>query len=331
MRRNPFWGEHVKRVLLPCLVVLASLVAAPQASAACQYTKQDLPVPAGAATNVFLNGGSADNSRIVGQTQVGQDTVGTYWANSTLGQLPPSPTGANNVSPLDVNNTGVITGAVTDTRDGMPWTARAFRYENGAYEFLETDAGVESFGRAINEAGDIAGTHGNDLYLWPRGGGRKLIATNASLVLGITDDGKIVTAAPRFTAKVYDVNGGPTVDLPAGSAGGPVMDNNRVFIRERNAAGEIVTAEYDLNGVKITSHPIGSRTFGRNGSGTVWGTYVRSGFTQVHALWRTTGRTDLVADPMPLVSTYSDITDAATLIGTYRAEQGIRPARWLCS
>ncbi|USX54919.1 DUF3466 family protein [Lentzea sp. HUAS12] len=317
------------RAALPCLVVLATLVAAPQASAdACQYTKQDLPVPAGATANVFLSGGSADNSRIAGSAQVGQDTVGAYWANSTLLQLPPSPTGANNVIPVDVNNTGVITGSVLDTRDGMPRTVRAFRYENGAYEFLETDAGVESDGRAINQAGDVAGTHGTDLYLWPRGGARKLIAANTGLVLGITDDGKIVTAAPGFTAKVYDVNGGPTVDIPRGSAGGAVMDNNSVFIREKNAAGEITTAEYDLNGVKITSRPIGSRTFGRNSSGTVWGTYVKSGFTQVHALWSTTGRTDLVADPMPLVSTYSDITDAATLIGTYRADQNIRPARW---
>ncbi|GLY47501.1 hypothetical protein Lesp01_11570 [Lentzea sp. NBRC 102530] len=307
--------------------MLASLVAAPQASAAaCQYTKQDLPVPAGVG-DVFLNGGSANNSRIVGQAQAGSYTQTLYWANGTLRQLPPAAPDASTYG-FDVNNTGVIAGFVVDSVNGIPATTRAFRYENGAYEFLETDAGKDSAARAVNQAGDVAGLHGGDLYLWPRGGARKLIAAQSGQVMGISDDGKIV-ARSSSGIKVFDVGGGPVVTIPGGGIGTAVMDNDRVFLVARASSGELVTSEYDLNGVKVAEHPVNGRTFGRNGSGTVWGTYSQPDATRTHALWRSTGRTDVVADPMPLESVYSDITDAATLIGTHRTDQGVRPARWL--
>ncbi|WP_394618443.1 hypothetical protein JNUCC0626_04900 [Lentzea sp. JNUCC 0626] len=320
----------MKRVVLPCLVVLASLVAAPQASAAaCQYVKQDLPVPAGAG-DVLLNGSSSNNSRIVGHLTVEGNHRAVYWANGTLRHLAPAPNGEEGTVGLDVNNTGVVTGYLLDYRGQDPAVLRPFRYENGAYEQLSVGEGTYGMGQAINDAGDIAGKDDGGVYLWPRGGARKLIAANGGDVIGLTNDGKIVVRASS-SVKVYDANGGPTVDIPGGAAGSAVMDNDRVFLRERDASGELVTSEYDLTGARITSHPVQGKLFGRNGSGTVWGMHVQPGTTtQNHALWRSTGRTDLVADPMPLTVGHNDITDAATLIGTYRSGDGlVRPARWL--
>ncbi|RDI24577.1 hypothetical protein [Lentzea flaviverrucosa] len=318
------------RAVLPCLVVLATLVATPQASAAtCTYVKQDLPVPAGV-SNVYLNGGSSNNSRIAGHVQDGEFTRGAYWVNSTLRQLPQPSTGADNVFTIDVNNSSVVVGFEQEL-GSQPSTLRAFRFENGAYEYLETDQGKNSLAQAVNNAGDVAGTQQDGgVYLWPRNGARKLIAADGGSVIGITDGGKIV-ARGSSGVLVHDTNGGPTVQIPGGGAGTATFDNDRVFLTERLASGEREIAEYDLNGTKIVSHPGAQRAFGRNGSGTLWGTYITPGTnTQVHGLWRPAGRTDVVADPMPLISTYSDITDAATLIGTYRTTGDVvRPARWL--
>jgi hypothetical protein len=108
-----------------------------------------------------------------------------------------------------------------------------------------------------------------------------------------------------------------------------VFDNDRVLRGEFTPSGASQITEWDLNGVKTATYDGGVKPFGRNGSGTVFGTYDTAGNDDIPSLWRKTGRSDVVADPAPLWTVYADVTDAATLIATYVGPDGARPARWL--
>ncbi|WP_394618439.1 hypothetical protein JNUCC0626_04880 [Lentzea sp. JNUCC 0626] len=311
------------RALLPCVLALAALLVAPQASAAaCQYVKQDLPVPAGLSM-LYLNGSSTNNSRIVGQLMQGQYGRGALWVNSTLRQMTPPASALDHTIPMAVNNTSVVAGFEQFDNGPNGRTHKAFRYENGVYEFLQTDPGRSSEAHAINDAGDVVGTQGGDVYLWPRGGPRKLISGGGT-PLGVNAQRKIVVQFPTSRTVVFDGNGGPAVEIP-GYSSAVTFDNDRVLRREQGGF-----VEWDLDGVQVATHPGGVTPFGRNGSGTVYGTYYDANAQERLALWRKTGRTDVVADPMPIAITSADVTDAATLIGVYRSpEQLTRPARWL--
>lgn len=312
-------------------LVLASVGAAPQAVAAtCQYNRQDLPVPAGSG-HVSTMGSSTNNSRIAGLVMKGQFGRGAYWINSALREMPPSPLSASyHVIPSGINNTSVVAGY--EQRDGER-TKKAFRYENGAYQYLETDPGQSSTAYAINDTGDVIGLqfygiseYYGDVYLWPRTGPRKLVSSGKPI--GITADRKVVVQRV-VTTDVIDTDTGSVVEIP-GRAAWVVLDNDRVLVSEYADQVGWEMREYDLAGTKVATHSGGAKPFGRNGSGTVFGGYPGRTGANLPALWRKTGRTDVVADFLPSDSSYSDVTDAATLIGTYSGADSVaRPARWL--
>lgn len=66
--------------------------------------------------------------------------------------------------------------------------------------------------------------------------------------------------------------------------------------------------------------------YGRNSSGTVFGEHGG----HMTTLWNGTDITAVYADRRPEQDYYGDITDDATLIGTYEGSDGnFRPAHWL--
>ncbi|WP_394618440.1 hypothetical protein JNUCC0626_04885 [Lentzea sp. JNUCC 0626] len=313
-------------------LVLASTVASPQAvAAACQYNRQDLPLPAGVG-HTMTNGSSTNNSRIAGQVDKGGTLRGVYWVNSTLRELPAPSDMWSHTVPQAVNNTSVVAGYEQSGRGGPGTRVRAFRFENGAYQYLETDPGSSSKAVAINDAGDVLGimwsgtseTFG-DTYLWPRTGPRRLVSS--SRPIGITNQGKVVVHGGGST-RVLSLDGSPAVEIP-GMAPFVVLDNDRILRREPLETSNDIT-EWDLGGTLVATHQNAWKPFGRNGSGTMFGVYDDVQGNNRPALWRKTGRTDVVADFLPIDTAYSDVTDAATLIGTYIGTDNIaRPARWL--
>jgi hypothetical protein len=300
-------------------------------AATCQYNRQDLPVPAGSG-HVSTMGSSTNNSRVVGQVMKGQFGRGAYWVNSALREMAAPASSGNHTIPYAINNTSVVAGFEQEDRGLQMPLFKAFRYENGAYQFLETDAGYSSKAYAINDAGDVLGFQfsgtnqfSGDVYLWPRTGARKRIYSGTPI--GITAQRKIVVDTGWVTV-VIDADSGAVLELPE-NASYVTLDNDHVFQGVYGDTGEWNVIEYDLNGVPVATHPGAMQAFGRNGSGTVFGKYQAS-TGPLPALWRKSGRTDVVADHLPFDSTYSDITDAATLIGTYSGADNVaRPSRWL--
>ncbi|MDT7785925.1 MAG: hypothetical protein QOF58_4344 [Pseudonocardiales bacterium] len=312
------------------VLVLASAVAAPQASAAaCQYVRQDLPVPAGA-TYPHTTGSSTNNSRIVGAYWQ-NGSRGAVWTNSALRVMAPPASGDDTVHPSAVNNTGVVAGHQEIYRGG-PDLHRAFRYENNAYEFLAVEAGEHSEGVAINDGGDVLGlvwqeaTPGTrTVVMWPRTGPRKTFGPGQAI--GINAQRKIVMVDPQasdMSGWIVDGNTGAKTKLP-GARTPMVFDNDRILNFEFGPTNTQL-AEWDLTGTRVATYEGGVNPYGRNGSGTVFGTFG----TTTPSLWRKTGRSDVVADKVPDQAYYADVTDAATLIGTYRdADDSSHPARWV--
>ncbi|MCP2242110.1 hypothetical protein [Lentzea aerocolonigenes] len=314
------------------VAVVMSVIAAPQAVAAeCQYNRQDLPLPAGA-TYVHTEGSSTNNSRIVGSYTDVNANRALLWVNSTLRVLPPAVYPAFDVFPEAVNNTSVVVGR-QETRRPAGALSKAFRFENGAYEFLETGADEHSSAFGVNDAGDVVGTVWTDaapsvrtVVVWPRNGTRKSFGVGQAV--GINAQRKIVMIGDG-SGWVVDTDTGARIELP-GARHPVVFDNDRVLNYEylpEEARGQIT--EWDLAGVRVGAHRGGYQPYGRNGSGTVFGTLEPS-LGGTPTLWRTTSRSPVVADRLPSDYFYAEITDAATLIGTYRdADNSTHPARWL--
>ncbi|RDI24575.1 hypothetical protein [Lentzea flaviverrucosa] len=311
-------------------LVLASAVVTPQAvAAACQYTRQDLPVPAGG-TYPHTKGSSTNNSRIVGAYWQ-NGSRGAVWTNSALRLMAPPASIQDSVHPSGVNNTGVVTGHQEIYRGG-PDLHRAFRYENNAYEFLPAEPGEHSEGVAINDGGDVLGLVWQEatpaqrtVVMWPRTGPRK--SFGAGQAIGVNAQRKIVMVDPQgpdMSGWIIDGDTGAKTKLP-GARTPMVFDNDRALHFEFTATGTQLV-EWDLGGARVATYEGGVNPYGRNGSGTVFGTFG----TTAPSLWRKTGRTGVVADKLPDPAYHADVTDAATLIGTYRdADDSSHPARWV--
>lgn len=326
----------LSRVVLPCLLVAASVLTAPQtaAAASCQYTRQDLPLPA-TTDHVSTEASSADDSRIAGQflNPAGYGRA-VLWTNGVAEELPPLGT-YDHVIPRGVNNTGVVAGYRQQGR-GLGAQFRAFRYENGAYEFLETSVGTQSKAVAVNNAGDVLGfvwtgdreEDSGQVVLWPRTGPRLVFGT--STPIGVTDDRKIVTKGFSSTA-VFDADTRTGVQIP-GSSARVVLDNGQVLRGEIDWSGYTTVTRWNLDGTPVATYESGIIPFGSNSSGTVFSTYRPSpAVLDTHALWHDGSRTDIAGDQLPFTSVHGDITDDGTLIGTYTAQDGkARPALWVC-
>lgn len=333
-RDHSFWGEHVKRtraLLLAVLVIMSSSAAPEAVAATCQYNRQDLPVPAGSG-DVTTQGSSTNNSRIAGLAVQQGYGRGLLWVNSTLRLMPAPSSDWDHVVPEAVTNTSVVAGYLRNDR-GIGLRHQAFRYENGVYELLRTEPGSQSKAVAINDAGDVLGVvwsgsseSSGTVVMWPRTGDRTTVAAWGDPV-GINAQRKVVING-RFSTVVLDLESGVKTELP-GESRWVVFDNDRVLRGEFTPSGASQITEWDLNGVKTATYDGGVKPFGRNGSGTVFGTYDTAGNDDIPSLWRKTGRSDVVADPAPLWTVYADVTDAATLIATYVGPDGARPARWL--
>ncbi|WP_394618445.1 hypothetical protein JNUCC0626_04910 [Lentzea sp. JNUCC 0626] len=307
------------------LVAVVSVFAAPQASAAqCAYQRVDLPMPAGFPNGV-INGSSTDNSRIVAAYHNGTAMRGLLWVNSTLRVLPPGASPSHAVVPKAVNNTSVVVGV-----QEASGSSQAFRYENSTYTFLQTTPNENSSALFVNDAGDVVGEvwakpddGRRTVVLWPRNGARKSFGEGE--VDGFNAQRKILVF-DRGQEQSLIIDGDTGARTAIGGREPQVLDNDRVLNHDYvEGTGEQIS-EWGLDGVKVGSHLGGFWAHGRNNSGTVLG----DSTGQVPSLWRPSGRTEVVADKVPSMFYYSDVTDAATLIGThYSGDNSLVPARWL--
>lgn len=333
-RENLFWGEHTvkrTRAVLSCLLVLATVVATPRASAAaCQYTVQDLPVPVHG-QNAQTTGSSTDSSRIVGFHQNPVRKYGLLWVNGTLTELPS--VSLTDVIPAAVNNVDVVVGRQEYRPDDATVETKAFRYENGGYTIPQTEPGEQSSALGVNDAGDVVGIvwqgwapYGT-VVVWPRTGPRKVFGDGYPR--GIDDQRRIVVTAPKWpgdTGWVIDTDTGARTELP-GAQAPMVFKNGRVLNFERLGERDNQITEWDLTGARVGAHAGGLIPYGRNNSGTVFGTDRANRPT----LWHPSGRTAVVADQLPKSDFYAEITAAETLIGTYvTPDRQHHPALWVC-
>lgn len=312
------------------VLMTASVVAAPQtaAAAACRYVVQDLPVPAGT-IYARTTGSSTNNSRIVGTFGLEENERGVLWVDGALQVMTPPDSSMTTVVPWAVNNTGVVAGRHEISLGSEGTRYRAFRYENGAYEFLQTEPGEQSSAWGINDAGDVVGQvwtesdpNARTVVMWPRGEARR--SYGEGMAVGVNAQRKIVMTT-TWSAWVVDADTGAKTELPGGRQ--PIVfDNDRVLHYERVRVGVYRIAEWDLNGVRVGAYASGREPLGKDVSGTMFGGF---GPTDVPSLWRQGGRTDVVADRLPDTDFYGDITDDATLIGSYRIDNTAYPARWL--
>lgn len=310
------------------VLMTASIVAAPQtaAAAACRYIVQDLPVPAGG--YVQATGSSTDNSRIVATVGLDEDKYGVLWVNGALHMMTPSGSPTTGVFAWAINNTGVVAGRHEVSLGSQGTLYKAFRYENGAYEFLQTEPGEQSSAWGINDAGDVVGQVWREsdpnvrtVVMWSRDGARK--SYGEGMAIGINAQRKIVMTT-TWSAWVVDADTGAKIELPGGRH--PIVfDNDRVLHYERIRPGVLQIAEWDLNGARVGAYAGGRLPHGKNSSGTLFGTF--GAITP--SLWNKSVRTSIVADKLPDPDYYGDVTDAATLIGSYDEGAGPRPAQWL--
>ncbi|WP_394618442.1 hypothetical protein JNUCC0626_04895 [Lentzea sp. JNUCC 0626] len=322
-----------KRVLAGAVSLTAalSLAVAPQAAAAdCVYNRVDLPLPAGT-TNAEVEGSSTNNSRIVGSYWAESRSRAALWVNSTLRVLPQATEPFRDVFPEGVNNTSVVVGR-QEWRSSPNTGSQAFRYENNTYTFLETAADENSRASHVNDNGDVLGeawkkSNPNErtVVLWPRGGARK--SFGVGYPMGISAQRKLAVSYDR-DAWIVDGDTGARTQVPGGSQP-MVIDNERLLGYEfLGVSIPGVVSEWDLNGVKVNEYRGGLQAYGKNNSGTVFGT-IRPEVGGGPTLWRTNSRMPVLADRLP-TSFYGDVTDAATLISSYRNDVGeTRPARWL--
>ncbi|MFS8097096.1 hypothetical protein LFM09_08125 [Lentzea alba] len=320
-RRRVFAG--VSGVLLA-----ASIVAAPQASAAaCSWVANDLPLPAGV-THGQTTGSSGDNRFIVG-SYFQNGTRGVLWDHGALRTMTLPSNSADDITPRDVNNSGVVVGAYWYSW-GADSRYRPFRYSNGTYEFLYSDVNEDAIARGVNENGDVIGEvwlrsapQTRWVAMWPAGQPRRLYLKGQAI--GISNDRKLVVVT-NTTAWLIDGHNGKWTEIPGGRTP-MVFDNERVLHMawggENGAAYRIV--ERDVNGVLTAEYNAGLEPFGRTSGGTLFGSTGPNGTS----LWQNGWRTDVDSEKDPHPSYYGDATDGGALIATYRDAQGnTYPARW---
>jgi hypothetical protein len=77
-----------------------------------------------------------------------------------------APPSSGVVTARDLNDSGVVVGDIRDLN--VPATTRAFRWKNGAYEFLSAAGAASSSAMVINSVGDVAGM-ADVAVVWPAG------------------------------------------------------------------------------------------------------------------------------------------------------------------
>jgi len=305
--------------------VLASMVAAPQATAAdCRWIAHDLPVPPGV-TGARTVSSSSDNSLVLGIHYHGSSR-GLVWWNGELWQMdePPNPR-LTAVVAQGINNSALVVGhMVTYLSAGTD--QQAFRYQYGKYTLLETEPGERSEAIGVNDAGDIVGEVWSDSMLrtvvvWPANGPRRILEEGDAV--GISSDGKVVgrtrLSADTTVGWVTDLATGARKQLPTGSSE-TVLDNDRILY---SSGTEIV--ELNLDGERVAGYAAGTKPFGRTSGGTLFG--ATGPGTPTLWQWGTSYAVD--AEKQPDVEYYGDVTDGGALIGTYKAGNGtLQPARW---
>ncbi|MFS8097098.1 DUF3466 family protein [Lentzea alba] len=317
------------RVFVALSFALASAVAAPQAAAAetCQYRAQDLPLPEGVRWAV-AKASSDDNRLILGTTRPDAVDRGIVWRDGELEPLVPPPAGTGNVSVKDINNNGVVVGAMDVIDEDGELNSRAFRYQNGQYELLPVEKGERSSASGVNDAGDIVGQvwrlgTTTSATMWPVDGPRTTTHHEAEPI-GITSDRKVVvrrTHSSPAIGWVVDLATGVTTPLP-GEYPAVVVDNDRIIQAD---AGTIV--ELDLSGHRVATHEDGTGAWGKNSTGTMFGRkYDTSGLSET-ILWQQGNRELVETEQLPDPFYYGDVTDDGVLIGTH-ADWQPRPARW---
>ena len=326
-----------RRVFVALFCVLSSAAAAPQAAAAepCQWKVHDLYWPD---SRSETRGSSPDDHLIVGATWPGGHERGLVWDNGVWSLMAAPANVTDSITPNSVNNSGVVVGRhrACSNRDGE-FHHRAFRYQNGVYQYLDTAAEEESQAIGINEAGDIIGQVWRVsapgvrwVALWPRDNQPRRLYLKASAI-GITDDRKlVVTQDPEGSnPKVWaiDSNTGAWTAFP-GARTPVVLDDDRVLTYNSTLDGPQIQ-EWTLDGRQVGAYAKGWVGHGRNSAGTVFGW---SATSSRMSLWQGRTRTDVVADKRHYGSIYADITDDGRLIGTYRDAQNVdHAALWYCS
>ncbi|MFS8097093.1 hypothetical protein LFM09_08110 [Lentzea alba] len=311
------------------VLVITSSVAAPHAAAeACRWIAHDLPVPPGA-KNVEIRASSGDNTLIVGW----HGYRGLVWWNGDLWQMDEPPHGAStNVIPWGINNSAVVVGGLETYPDGGGLDRRAFRYQYGQYQLLQTASDEQSVALGVNDNGDVVGEVWKEpnidwrtVVVWPANGPRKDFERGDAV--GISSDGKVV-ANTRLAGDrigwVKDINTGVKTTFQ-----GPFrpmrLDNDRILYSEGISGGGDRIVEQGLDGQRVATYADGTHVFGRTSSGTVFGA-VSSG---VAHLWQWGTHYAVDAEKLPSAWYYGDVTDGGGLVGTYMdADGGRHPARW---
>lgn len=310
-------------------MAVVSGAAAPQAAAdACRWVVHDLPLPSGTTSSETVSSSEGDSLILAAIYQHGYR--GAYWVHGDLREMSPPAAPSTRVLPKDINNNALIVGR-QDVQEGTDVNARAFRYQDGRYEFLAVEPGEQSEAVAVNDTGDIVGVvwpkaEPNDRtsVVWPADGPRRTLQRGDAI--GVSTDRKAVVATRvvfEETAWVIDLVTGQRTEI--NDAFRPmVLDNDRILHQGDRADG-YNTIERTLDGRQVTVYPEGLRAFGKTSSGTLFGTAENSHIS----LWQWGMRYDMDSETQPQWNYYGDATDGGALIGTYEDWNRVpHAARW---
>ena len=309
--------------LLTGVALVLGLVVVPQAPAAaatCTWRVTDLPAPTGYSHATAT--GHAGAGLVVGTLWKTDHREGVVWRNGVPTVLPNPPgKGAGSNYPAAVNANGVIAGRW----QGSDGSHTAWRYQNGAYQYLPSRGTWVSVPTDINAAGDVVGfsrlffggAQVNAL-LWPVATPGAYVDFGEASPRGIDDSSRVALS----TGRIVNPNGTTYLQLQGGLPS--VYEDGRI-VGYQGTAAPYTIVEWNLSGQVVRQIADGAPT-GVNAGGAIIG--VRAdGRT---AVWRN-GGVEYVTSPAPARSYVLDITDDNVIVSDYRINNTTRSGLWRCT
>ncbi|MFP3991493.1 hypothetical protein U9R90_29320 [Streptomyces sp. E11-3] len=311
----------MKLRLLSALTLTLGVLAVPQvpavAAAACTWQVSDLPAPSGYSHPEAT--GHAGTGRVVGTVWKTDHREGVVWTNGSPQVLPqPRATGGSNY-PRAVNSSGVVTGYWAGS-DG--YTA-AWRYQNGAYQFLPGIGTQVSVPTTINDNGDIAGFSrhflgGAKVYavLWRTDRPGEITNFGEGSAAGVDNSRRVMLS----TGVLVDADGSEVMRLQGD--GRPKEYQDGRIVGWSGSAKPYTIVEWNLSGQVVRKIP-GGVPSGINSAGAIVGTHDNGNA----AVWRD-GGVEYVTSPAPTGDYVRDITEDNAVVSTYKKDGTTRSGIW---